>query len=167
MKNIETKKINLINFKGLRNQANVKKTQFVIENFNKLKIDTLEQKINSKFKFVNFKMFETQINGGEVECCDCLIYGVPFSDANTASKINAGLDIINTLCEFYQVTAPIFIDNRESIVISGRDERNLGMIFNTEGFSRKIEIQALIDDDEMFSEVDVFNKLINEIKNEN
>ena len=96
--------------------ANVEKEQFVIENFNKLKIDTLEQKINSKFKFVNFRMFETQINGGEVECCDCLIDGVPFSDANTASKINAGLDIINTLCEFYQVTAPIFIDNRESIV---------------------------------------------------
>lgn len=96
--------------------ANVEKTQFVIENFNKLKIDTLEQKINSKFKFVNFKMFDTQINGGEVECCDALIDGVPFSDANTASKINAGLDIINTLCEFYQVTAPIFIDNRESII---------------------------------------------------
>lgn len=96
--------------------ANVEKTQFVIENFNKLKIDTLEQKINSKFKFVNFRMFETQINGGESECCDALIDGVPFSDANTASKINAGLDIINTLCEFYQVTAPIFIDNRESII---------------------------------------------------
>lgn len=96
--------------------ANVEKTQFIIENFNKLKIDTLEQKINSKFKFVNFRMFETQINGGEVECCDALIDGVPFSDANTASKINAGLDIINTLCEFYQVTAPIFIDNRESII---------------------------------------------------
>lgn len=96
--------------------ANVEKTQVVIERFNKLKIDTLEAKINEKFKFVNFRMFETQINGGEVECCDALIDGVPFSDANTASKINAGLDIINTLCEFYQVTAPIFIDNRESII---------------------------------------------------
>jgi DNA repair exonuclease SbcCD ATPase subunit len=96
--------------------ADVEKTQFVIENFNKLKIDTLEQRINSKFSFVKFKMFQTQINGGEIECCDALIDGVPFSDANTASKINAGLDIINTLCEFHQVTAPIFIDNRESIV---------------------------------------------------
>lgn len=96
--------------------ANVEKTQFVIERFNKLKIDTLEAKINDKFKFVKFRMFETQINGGEVECCDALIDGVPFSDANTASKINAGLDIINTLCEFYKVTAPIFIDNRESII---------------------------------------------------
>jgi hypothetical protein len=35
-------------------------------------------------------MFETQINGGEAECCEALINGVPFSDANTASKINAG-----------------------------------------------------------------------------
>jgi len=96
--------------------ANVEKTQFVIERFNKLRIDTLEAKINEKFKFVNFRMFETQINGGESECCDALIDGVPFSDANTASRINAGLDIINTLCEFYQVTAPIFIDNRESII---------------------------------------------------
>jgi exonuclease SbcC len=96
--------------------ANVEKTQFVIEKFNKLKIDTLESKINEKFKFVKFRMFKSQINGGETECCDALIDGVPFSDANTASKINAGLDIINTLCEFYQVTAPIFIDNRESII---------------------------------------------------
>ena len=96
--------------------ANVEKEQFVIEKFNKLKIDTLESKINEKFKFVKFRMFETQINGGESECCDALIDGVPFSDVNTASKINAGLDIINTLCSHYQVTAPIFIDNRESII---------------------------------------------------
>lgn len=116
--------------------ASVEKTQFVIENFNKLKIVALEQRINSKFTLVNFKMFETQINGGEVECCDCLIDGVPFSDVNTAGKINAGLDIVNTLCGYYRVTAPIFIDNRESIVslipsesqivnliVSGEDKR--------------------------------------------
>ena len=41
---------------------------------------------------------------------------MPFSDANTASKINAGLDIINTLCQHYKVNAPVFIDNRESVV---------------------------------------------------
>ena len=96
--------------------ANVEKQQFVIENFSKLKIDTLEKKINSLFKFVSFKMFDEQINGGLAETCEALIDGVPFSNVNTASKINAGLDIINTLCEFYNVTAPIFIDNRESIV---------------------------------------------------
>jgi exonuclease SbcC len=95
--------------------ANVEKTEFIIEKFNKLKIDNLEGEINKKFQFVNFRMFEKQVNGGESECCDALIDGVPFSDANNAAKINAGLDIINTLCEFYEVIAPIFIDNRESV----------------------------------------------------
>ncbi|WDF45281.1 AAA family ATPase [Chryseobacterium sp. KACC 21268] len=96
--------------------SNIEKTQYIIDNFIKLKIDTIESRINEKFSYVKFKLFETQINGGQIECCEALINGVPFSDANTASKINAGIDIINTLCEFYQVSAPIFIDNRESVV---------------------------------------------------
>lgn len=96
--------------------ANIEKEQYIIDNFIKLKIDTIESKINKKFSFVKFKLFETQINGAEVETCEALINGVPFSDANTASKINAGVDIINTLCDFYKVSAPIFIDNRESVV---------------------------------------------------
>lgn len=95
--------------------ANIEKEQYVIDNFIKLKIDTIEDKINQKFSYVKFKLFDTQINGGQVETCEALINGVPFSDANTASKINAGVDIINTLCEFYKVSAPIFLDNRESV----------------------------------------------------
>lgn len=95
--------------------ATVEKEQFLIESFNKLCIETLEKKINSRFKLVQFKMFNTLINGGTEECCEALINGVPFSDANNASKINGGIDIINTLCSFYEVTAPIFIDNSESV----------------------------------------------------
>lgn len=93
----------------------LEKQQFDIENFIKIGIESLENTINNRFSFVKFKLFETQINGGQVECCDALIDGVPFHSANTASKINAGIDIINILCKFYNVNAPIFIDNRESI----------------------------------------------------
>ncbi|MDQ8014872.1 MAG: AAA family ATPase [Flavobacterium nitrogenifigens] len=89
--------------------------QFDIEKYIKLGIEALDSSVNSKFKLVKFKLFDTQINGGEVECCDALIDGVPFHSANTASKVNAGIDIINTLAEYYKVTAPIFIDNRESV----------------------------------------------------
>lgn len=96
--------------------SDVEKEQFLIENFEKAKANLIEAKVNSKFEIVNFKLFETQINGSEVPCCIAQINGVPFSDANTASKINAGVDIINTLSENYGVTAPIFIDNRESVV---------------------------------------------------
>ena len=75
----------------------------------------MESNINSKFRYVKFKLFETQVNGGLNETCEALVNGVPFSNANTASQINAGIDIINALSEFYGINAPIFIDNRESI----------------------------------------------------
>jgi len=94
---------------------NREREQFVIDNFNKIKIEHLENSINTKLKIVKFKMFEKQINGGEVECCEALLDGVPYSNVNTAGKLNIGLDIINMLCEFYQVSAPIIIDNRESV----------------------------------------------------
>lgn len=87
--------------------------------FTKAKIDSLERKINGRFKTVKFKMFEQQVNGGETECCETLVNSngsfVPFADANNAAKINAGIDIINTLCDHYHIYAPIFIDNRESV----------------------------------------------------
>lgn len=96
--------------------ADIERQLFTIEAFEKEKSTRIEDSVNQRFQFVNFKLFETQINGGEVPTCKALINGVPFSDANTASKINAGLDIINTLCLHYKAIAPIFIDNRESVV---------------------------------------------------
>jgi exonuclease SbcC len=95
--------------------AGLEKQEFTIDAFNKKRIETIEQRINGMFKIVRFKMFEQQLNGGEIECCECLVNGVPFSDVNTAGKINAGIDIINALCKFYRIYAPIWIDNRESV----------------------------------------------------
>jgi hypothetical protein len=62
-------------------------------------------------------MFAQQINGGEKP--DCIMFsktdGAKYMDMNNAQKFNAGLDIINTLCEFNGVCAPIFIDNAEAV----------------------------------------------------
>ncbi|WP_392486759.1 AAA family ATPase [Haloimpatiens sp. FM7315] len=89
--------------------------EILSEEFIRTKVELLEEKVNSKFKYVKFKMFRNQNNGGLEECCEPCVNGVPFkSNLNTAAKINAGLDIINTLCSHYSVKAPIFIDNRES-----------------------------------------------------
>lgn len=89
--------------------------QYALEEFTKTKVELLENAINSKFEIVKFRLFDTQINGGLIECCDTLVNGVPYADVNNAHKILAGLDIINTLIKFYNTSAPIFIDNRESI----------------------------------------------------
>jgi hypothetical protein len=55
----------------------------------------------------------------------------------------------------------------KGIVIAGRDQNNLGMLFNTDGFSRKIDVKAKVDEDEMFCTEDVFNQLITKIEIEN
>lgn len=96
--------------------ADLERMEFTLAEFNKSRVETIENRINGKFKVVKFKMFEQQINGGETECCECMVNGVPYSDVNTAGKIQAGIDIINALTEHYNINAPVFIDNRESIV---------------------------------------------------
>lgn len=89
--------------------------EFAILQFEKQRVSFIESRINDKFGFVTFKMFETQINGSEIPCCKTLINGVPFEDANTASKINAGLDVINALSNHHNIYAPVFIDNAEAV----------------------------------------------------
>lgn len=96
-------------------QLKAEKDEYVVSEFNKCFMSEVEKRVNDKFSLVKFKLFEKQINGGEKPCCIALINGVPYSDANTASKINAGIDIINTLSDFYGVKAPVIIDNCESI----------------------------------------------------
>lgn len=95
--------------------AHLEQTEYVIAQFNKARVEAIENRINSLFSIVQFKMFEQQINGGEVETCEAMVNGVPYSDLNNAAKINAGLDIINAICRSENITAPIFVDNAESV----------------------------------------------------
>lgn len=103
----------------LRNQNNelakYEGIEFTMAQFTKARIEMVESRINGMFTMVKFKMFEQQINGGEVETCEAMVGGVPYSVLNNAGRINAGLDIINAICRFEGVTAPIFIDNAEAV----------------------------------------------------
>ena len=84
--------------------------QFVME-----KMQRISELINSKFDTVSWKLFDIQINGGVKECCECTVNGVPYSALNSGHRIVAGLDIIRSLSQLYEASAPIFIDNAESI----------------------------------------------------
>ena len=95
--------------------AELEGQEYLCEEYIKTKVELLEGGINDKFKYVTFKLFDKLNNGGISECCEALIQGVPFTNANTAGQINAGLDVIKTLSEHYGVNVPLFIDNRESI----------------------------------------------------
>lgn len=95
--------------------ADLEKIEYDLLQFSKAKMSEIDKVINSKFRYVRFKLFDIQINGAEVECCETLVNGVPFSSVNHAGQINAGVDIINALCDQYEVHAPIFVDNAEAV----------------------------------------------------
>lgn len=95
--------------------ADQEKMLYLLESFIRAKMLKISDSINQHFKTVNFKLFEMQLNGGTKECCECTVNGVPYSTLNSGHRIIAGLDIIQSLSELYGVTAPIFIDNAESL----------------------------------------------------
>lgn len=89
--------------------------KFIIE-----KVGRITEKINARFRTVNFELFEKQItNDAIVECCNVLVPNeksmVPYKMANNASRINAGIEIIDTLSEHFNIRMPIFVDNAESV----------------------------------------------------
>lgn len=90
-------------------------SSFLIDEFVKAKVDLLEQTINSHFEHARFKMFNVLVNGSVEECCETTYKGVPYRSMNNAARINVGIDIINALTKFYNVTAPVFIDNAEAV----------------------------------------------------
>jgi hypothetical protein len=100
--------------------ADLEKEEFTIKEFTKIKIDDASKRINSMFDIVQFQLYDwTNENKEKPEewfeaCIAKNKKGVPISVTNAAEKINAGLDIINTLSKFYNVSAPIFCDGAES-----------------------------------------------------
>lgn len=88
----------------------------LIDDFEKARMDEVENRVNKLFKIVSFKMFRRQIEDAK-EVPDCVAYvdGTRYEDKNNAGQINGGLDVINTLCKFYKVNAPIVVDNAESV----------------------------------------------------
>ena len=94
----------------------LQKQLFMAETFERTRVELTMVKVNSKFKLARFNMFSQNLsNDGVTECCDTTFEGVPYNDLNNAARINIGLDIINTLTEYYKFNAPIFIDNAESV----------------------------------------------------
>ena len=95
--------------------AEIERVEMKVLDFNKERVRFIESKINGLFKIVRFKLFDTLLNGTTVECCEATVDGIPFSTRSYSEKINMGLDIINAICTKKEVSAPIFIDNSESI----------------------------------------------------
>lgn len=96
--------------------ANTEKEIYLLEEFNKAKVNLLSDRINAHFKIVRWKLFERQINGGYNAICEPLVNGQAYNSAlNSGHKILAELDIIQALQRIYEVSVPVFLDNAERI----------------------------------------------------
>ena len=123
--NVANAKARIEELKQSEKDLSIQKSQLegqlnLITEFIRAKANTLTDIMNSKFKHVKFELFTNQItNNALVECCNTLVNTngcwVPFTDGNTAGKINAGIDITVALASYYGVTTPLFIDNAESV----------------------------------------------------
>lgn len=95
--------------------AELEKQEFVFDKYEKNKSTIIEEKLNKKFNFVKFKMFKHYQHGGSEPTCTTIVDGIPYSGANNAAKINAGIDIINVLSEYHDLHVPLIVDNAESV----------------------------------------------------
>lgn len=122
--------------------ADQEKMLYLLDEFIKAKMLRISDSINQHFNTVNFKLFDMQINGGMKECCECTVNGVPFSTLNSGHRIVAGLDIIRSLSELYGVTAPIFVDNAESINEFNIPEMDAQMILLSVSTDKELKVEV-------------------------
>ena len=89
------------------------------ELFSRKKAELLTDKINAHFENVRFRLFKVQINEGIKDDCEVLALTgnghIPYSTANNAARINAGLEIIRGFAKHFGVKMPVFVDNAESV----------------------------------------------------
>jgi hypothetical protein len=101
----------------------------------------LETAINGKFKIARFRLFQVQKNGEEAECCD-VVYPNGSTNLSTGERMQTGIDIINTLSEYYGVDAPIWIDNAEGITLPVESRAQLINLIVSEK-DEKLRIEVL------------------------
>ena len=95
--------------------ADIEKEESLITALTRKKIEICEGRVNSMFSLVRFRLYTYTNDGNPVETCIPLVDGVPYGTANTARRINAGLDIINALQKHFDTSVPVFLDNRERV----------------------------------------------------
>lgn len=128
-------------------QGNNLKMLDIVDSFTRRKVSLIEESVNDKFKIAKFKLFNENVTDGKInECCDVIANNAPnYSDINTAGKVIAGFDIINTLSLHYNFTAPLFVDNLDSL-----DSENKEKVIKVAGENAQV-ITLMVSDDEVLT----------------
>lgn len=118
---------------------------YLCDEFSKIKARMITDNINKNFKTIKFALFKEQVNGGFKEICEPLIKNkagqwVEYKSANTASQVNANLEIIDVLSNFYKLKLPVIVDRAESISnIEKISSQQINLIVSAEDKEFRIE----------------------------
>ena len=92
--------------------AQCEKGEYLCEQFIRAKVSLLDERINSRFETLKFKLFHEQQNGGLQEICKVLIPCesglVEYEKANSAARINAGIEMMNCQYKCNTIKTKIF-----------------------------------------------------------
>ena len=94
--------------------ADVEKALDEIDEYTKEESKLIEEAVNSKFDYVEFKLFKDRLNGGIEPDCLCYLDGVSHGDMSKGEEIFAGIDIVNTFSKHYGMSVVLFADNAEN-----------------------------------------------------
>ena len=94
----------------------IERELWLCEEFTRTQARALEGKINEVFAPVNWRLFETTIQGAVVPCCEAIWNGSAYSSAaSNGERIKAGLHIIRALQNHEGFHPPVFVDNAEGL----------------------------------------------------
>ena len=117
------------------------------EEFTRTKARMVTDSINEHFRFIRFRLFRNQINGGLREVCEPMIQNkagewVEYRSANYAAQVNAKLDIVSTLGKHYGVHLPIVMDQGESVTEPLTvDEQLIRLIVSAKDKEIRVEVK--------------------------
>jgi len=93
------------------------KQSYLCDQYSRCLTAYIDRKVGEHFKLARFVLFKDNIsNEGVKECCEVQLHGTPYHDLCQTEQMHVGLDIIQTLCKYYNLTMPVLIDRSESFV---------------------------------------------------
>lgn len=105
------------------------------------KIVAFEQKINSQFRFVKFRLFKILASGELKADCVAMLDGVPFPNLSKGERLKAALDILLTFQTLAKLEMPLFLDDAESYTSNSFVELpNQKFLFKVTDSDLKIEV---------------------------
>lgn len=85
------------------------------EAMEKQKMEIIRSRVKHLFDICDIEMEVRKKDGTMMPACNISVGGVPASVLNSASKIEAGIDISNAFCRYNDISVPLVVDDMESI----------------------------------------------------